>query len=1345
MFGGGRVASSSRHNECVSDENRRREAPPSSVVTVEDLIALVAQRDLPILPFVGAGLTRAAGAPSTEQLAIDLAARLGVPCDPDCPSLSKVTRLGEDERGPAAVQKHVAEIFSGLRLRPTPALTALCGVPGRRILTTNYDDAIERAARDRGLEPISLLPDDIRVVDDGPADNQLYVIHLHGRPEEPATIVLPGATTHGLNDDEVFRRFVTSVIAPRTLLFLGFGLNAGESHLHQIIRWLGAAPADAQQHYLLLESGQVASREKDLEEIASYRNVTVVSYEADPEHTAVERVALAIAPRAEEPLTWVHPPLLKVGPDDDEERLRTRASSFDFEWSDTDEIQGPADLLREPRSLVVGGPGLGKSTLLENLPGFEPERPYASGSLRDFRPSQPPERAIARLLRDVTLETLEEGNGVLTLDGLDETDEELEHQAVAAIRAATERWPDHTWVVSSRPGSAADALAAAGFVVFRLFASRRWAKVYLRTRAVPADRVKRALLDGYGLGDLLAIPAFASRLADRLLTDAQESTTTPLELLVEEQYRAAEAEARRHGYQAASLASWLRSVAVALELRGRTSVQTDELTGLPGAGDLEPEEARRRLIDVTLLADVPGATAFPARTLQEGLAADAILGARDVASTVTSAAVGEVVGTRLRDDMELTLDLVFEHADASSRSALRAIDPLRWARTVHTRGTEEQARTAFDVLWTWHLERRMSFALGGESGLRTSRQAVAEIVRRWPQLVEERRAGLEHELLSEHSSARLRALTVLASLPRDNRTSSWLLPLLSDDAPRVAELAAATAGRLGIDETTDALFALLESREDIVRVTALRALVNVLDVQSLPELARRVRSSGDLRHAAKQLNDRLDVDTAIRFVGARGSLDETCAWLIDRLVDSAHPAAWTPSRVAALFAAVGHASGGGMPDPDRLASLIALQPEAAISAIRLRRIEGRPWAPRQLLLPLTRVDQALLAGEEHTDLRAAVQRAVEEDAEIRSRQHPTPPDARLRELLDRHGVDVDPREIDMGVTAIRDLQPHHAQLLQELMEQWWPRDGYPEDLDAESHAALMIAVTTKAPVSKERWLEALDAHLQARFGRYPLGSDHGTWWLRETYVPEVEPELRARIEVASIPNLQDLAVIGRAGAPGAVTDAVIARLRDLGPETRGWAGIVRYLAERGAIGGVRELLTPEVPSEARQSVIATLAQQGDARAQVEYLNALRNRVEEGESVQRLSHIDLNDSPEVLEALKHLAEAAVAHGAGDIRGSAIAQLQEWPSIDAMALLETLTERYSDDYPWLGLSRDRAARRFATQIVLERIPTDLAAVAEWFAHVAASSDDSSPKRPPGSITQRGAASDGRSLRR
>lgn len=64
--------------------------------------------------------------------------------------------------GTETVHQHLAELITGSRMRATPALTALCGVAAGRVLTTNYENGIERSAESRGLEPVPLLPSDVR-------------------------------------------------------------------------------------------------------------------------------------------------------------------------------------------------------------------------------------------------------------------------------------------------------------------------------------------------------------------------------------------------------------------------------------------------------------------------------------------------------------------------------------------------------------------------------------------------------------------------------------------------------------------------------------------------------------------------------------------------------------------------------------------------------------------------------------------------------------------------------------------------------------------------------------------------------------------------------------------------------------------------------------------------------------------------------------------------------------------------------------------------------------------------------------------------------------------------------
>jgi len=280
---------------------------------------------------------------------------------------------------------------------------------------------------------------------------------------------------------------------------------------------------------------------------------------------------------------------------------------------------------------------MGKTTLLDRLATSQSESASAIANLRDFAPAAPDdpvEHAIARLLRverggdALPIEVLEGSGAKMLLDASDEVDDAFSDSLIPAVTAAAERWPEHTWIIASRPRDAVAALREQGFEVFRIMGSRRWARAYLETRSVPPERVRRAMLDGYGLGGLMTIPLFAERLADRLLDDDPEPPL-PLDLLVGEQYAATAREAKRGLQHKEDLGIWMRSLAVALELRGRVSAAVDELDALPGPAGLSGVAARKRLVDASLLADETDVVAFPRRPLQEGLCARAILDTAD--------------------------------------------------------------------------------------------------------------------------------------------------------------------------------------------------------------------------------------------------------------------------------------------------------------------------------------------------------------------------------------------------------------------------------------------------------------------------------------------------------------------------------------------------------------------------------------------------------------------------------------------------------------------------------------------------------------------------------------------
>ncbi len=311
-----------------------------------------------VLPFVGAGMSIAAGAPPAETLAAELARRAGVGVS-DGASLTEVSASGEAAVGALSMQEHLAEIITGLRLKPTPALTALCGVVAGRVLTTNYDDGVERAAASRGLDPVPLLPTDPRMLEP-PQEGELQVVHLHGLPGTPSSLVLPGRSTNALVSNSVFERFLSATMAPSNVLYLGFSFGLAELHLRSLLAWLSTEVEEAAEHFLLLPEEDVRERKDDMAVFEGFGLVKVVAYETDARHSWVERVATTLAPRAapdgERPSswrarpTWVQPVMVRSAPGEDREQLQQRIAGFDYGWAGGEALSSPEQLFEADRA-----------------------------------------------------------------------------------------------------------------------------------------------------------------------------------------------------------------------------------------------------------------------------------------------------------------------------------------------------------------------------------------------------------------------------------------------------------------------------------------------------------------------------------------------------------------------------------------------------------------------------------------------------------------------------------------------------------------------------------------------------------------------------------------------------------------------------------------------------------------------------------------------------------------------------------------------------------------------------------------------------------------------------------
>jgi hypothetical protein len=185
-----------------------------------------------VLPFVGAGLSRAAGLPAGAELARWLIREHGdgaVDGIENCLTAADAIIEGDRDRVPA-LQAAVAAHLD-LRSRSyalSPAHSSLVRVPSGLVATFNYDLLIEEAASRVGLSTASLTLRDVDALADalhGDSAADLLVLHLHGHVEEPESIVLDWSSYSDHINNLVARNILATLFMTRTLAFLGTALD----------------------------------------------------------------------------------------------------------------------------------------------------------------------------------------------------------------------------------------------------------------------------------------------------------------------------------------------------------------------------------------------------------------------------------------------------------------------------------------------------------------------------------------------------------------------------------------------------------------------------------------------------------------------------------------------------------------------------------------------------------------------------------------------------------------------------------------------------------------------------------------------------------------------------------------------------------------------------------------------------------------------------------------------------------------------------------------------------------------------------------------------------------------
>lgn len=190
-----------------------------------------------LVPFMGAGISVSAGAPTWKQLIHNLAASVGIVGDElaalldptrnvlDQAAYLRAVYLQSDGNIPDTFEKAVAEAVALERYGLAPALLANLG--SEQAITLNYDELFEFAAKDAD-DPRTIIPLGDR------SDSRKWLLKLHGTVRDPSTIVFTRDDYLGYSASrDALSAIVKATLITHHLMFVGFGLQ--DDHFHEII------------------------------------------------------------------------------------------------------------------------------------------------------------------------------------------------------------------------------------------------------------------------------------------------------------------------------------------------------------------------------------------------------------------------------------------------------------------------------------------------------------------------------------------------------------------------------------------------------------------------------------------------------------------------------------------------------------------------------------------------------------------------------------------------------------------------------------------------------------------------------------------------------------------------------------------------------------------------------------------------------------------------------------------------------------------------------------------------------------------------------------------------------
>lgn len=1188
-----------------------------------------------VVPVVGAGLALAAGVPGLAGLAEYLRNAAGHSLEPDTDLYELADKLAGD-RGSVWVNRHVAEAIRANPPRATNTLRALVRLPTRIIATTNYDDAIERAAAAVGLTPRPFHGATLNQGLRRPADGELHVLHLHGHHATPESLVLDRRSYERALDDEALTFALRQLTSEHMLVFLGQRLASEERDLRRDLLWSVDTFTESGPHHVLLPAEE--GPRPDLEELAA-RGAAIVVTPFENRDGRFEVVDLAAqhlglgAPPAGRTLpadlhalrTERYMPIPIAPADELSDASQRRA--WELAGSAFGRHIDLADVLTHRCAVLFGAPGSGKTQTMLAAALAADRKHVVFKALREVHPRSTPVSAVDEFVTwvrtgramdaetpDPTRNRLRDTVYLFLLDGLDEVPRNDRDRVLTTVAEVAETHPNLQFLVSSRPYHGALDAIPAGFDAFELVPDRSWFHEYAEHVGVSDQQLARVLPDDALLQDLVRLPVFAVAVVDAALR-GERLPDSPIEAILHVARTGLE-DAPTLPVAVDDLTGWLDTLALVAEARTDVGLPADLATDptIANPFGLAPDDQLLdELVQRALVVSTGGTVGFPATVVQEARAARALLhSTRGLDLLRRHALLTLEDGTRgVHPSWRHVLELACLDAPGRWRDVVAEFDARLAARATPRDADQDERAAALTTLLDWYSQRLVWWIdHDDEAQLLPDLDALVRLADD-PQLrtraVDWAIAGLD----DPERTRRGNALRLLLRLGETDTVEQALPELLRDPHSVVRRFAAHAHAVLKLTGHAHLLRTALDDDPDELEERGmLGEYIRTAPVDELTELlATRWPSEMNSHRALTELDARLDRRTQLHLLEQTGWFAEP--W-VDHLIDQVEPP-WTADDAAALAAHLARHPTKARWHTHRARPILRQHLAASLPALWA----SDPTAARRLLLEASTAELCVVG-----DAGLPVEIAAEV-AELIERRSATaaPAPAAAAPRVDRHserGISLQ-EIVGAGVDGLARLQLGQVG---ELL------DNHPHDPDLR---ALAEAAWTRAQDQAGGPVAALqrrdDATITARPGtafavldlaahfRLPLDPDDWTALLRlgwsghqadEWLRSQLPPDAYERFDVTELDRpalLQAAWILPTASIPTHVATALVLRLADVDeqvahrrylieladagrdevvrsvhatrPDDATWMALVRI----GDCGAERQLLTEEATTD----------------------------------------------------------------------------------------------------------------------------------------------------------------------